>query len=66
MGAEPLPEVLTVPDVARALRCSKAHVCKIINGQVRGTPPIPAITMGRRRIVRREVLILDDGTKPRC
>jgi len=54
---EHLPEVLTVEEVAQALRCSKAHVCKIINGQVRGTPPIPAVLLGRRRIVRRQALL---------
>jgi Helix-turn-helix domain len=55
--AEQMPDVLTLTDVARILRCSKAHVCKIINRQVRGTPPIPAIAVGRRRIVRREALV---------
>jgi hypothetical protein len=52
-----LPDVLTMTDVAEILRCSKAHVCKIINGQVSDTPPIPAIAMGRRRIVRRQALL---------
>lgn len=50
-------EVLTVGDVARLLRCSKAHVCKIINGQVKGAAPIPAIAVGRRKIVRRQSLL---------
>jgi len=50
-------EVLTVADVARVLRCSKAHVCKIINGHVKGTEPIPAIAFGRRKVVRRESLL---------
>jgi len=52
-----LHEVLTVADVAQILRCSKAHVCKIINGQVKGTAPIPAVTFGRRKIVRRQSLL---------
>ena len=52
-----LNEVLTVADVARVLHCSKAHVCKIINGQVRGAVPIPAIAMGRRKVVRRQSLL---------
>ena len=52
------PEVLTVADVAKILRCSKAHVCKIINGQVKDTPPIPAISnLGRRKIVRIQSLL---------
>jgi hypothetical protein len=52
-----LNEVLTVADVARVLRCSKAHVCKIINGQVKGAVPIPTIAVGRRRVVRRQSLL---------
>jgi len=58
LSGDEMPDVLTMTDVARILRCSKAHVCKIIKRQVRGTPPIPAIAVGRRRIVRREALIL--------
>jgi hypothetical protein len=50
-------EILTIADVAQVLRCSKAHVCKIINGQVKGTAPIPAIVVGRRKIVRRQSLL---------
>lgn len=53
----PLTDVLTVADVARLLRCSKAHVCKIINGQVKGAAPIPTIAVGRRKVVRRQSLI---------
>jgi hypothetical protein len=57
-GAKDRPdEVLTVADVARVLHCSKAHVCKIINGQVKGTAPIPSILFGRRKIVRRQSLL---------
>ena len=56
-ASSPLPDVLTVADVAKVLRCSRAHVCKIINGQVKGTAPIPAIAVGRRKIVRRESLL---------
>ncbi|MSV36011.1 MAG: DNA-binding protein [Bryobacterales bacterium] len=52
-----LAEVLTIADVARLLRCSKAHVCKIINGQVKGAAPIPTIAVGRRKIVRRQSLL---------
>ena len=51
------PEVLTVREVAGILRCSKAHVCKIINGQVAGTPQLPSIGLGRRKVVRRTTLL---------
>jgi excisionase family DNA binding protein len=49
-------EILSVTEVARILRCSKAHVCKAINGQVTGVTPLPAISMGRRKLVRRQSL----------
>lgn len=50
--------VLTVAEVATRLRCSKAHVCNAINGKVRGVTPLPAISMGRRKLVRRATLDL--------
>lgn len=34
--------VLTVPEVARELRCSKAHVHNLINGKVSGARPLPS------------------------
>ncbi len=50
-------DLLTLADVARILHCSKAHVCKIIAGRVRGCPPIPCVLLGRRKLVRREALL---------
>ena len=52
-----LPEVLTLREVANVLRCSKAHVCKIVNGHIALTPQIPVIKLGRRKLVRRETLV---------
>lgn len=49
-------EILTVAEVAADLRCSKAHVYNMINGKVAGVTALPAITMGRRRLVRRSSL----------
>jgi hypothetical protein len=54
-GSE-LQAFLTVPEVAKILRCSKAHAHKLINGEVKGTLPLPAIAFGRRRVVSRSVL----------
>jgi excisionase family DNA binding protein len=48
--------ILSVTDVAKLLGCSKAHVCKAIHGQIRGVTPLPAISMGRRKLVRRRTL----------
>ena len=56
ISSHDVPEVLTVAEVAVRLRCSKAHVCHAINGKVRGVTPLPAISMGRRKLVRREAL----------
>jgi excisionase family DNA binding protein len=50
------PCVLTVSEVARELRCSKAHVHNLINGKVRGARPLPSLRLGRRRLVRRSGL----------
>jgi len=58
-GSASLPtinRVLTVPEVAQALRCSKAHVHNLINGKVRDAKPLPSVRIGRRRLVRRASL----------
>jgi excisionase family DNA binding protein len=47
---------MTLEEVAIALRCSKAHVCNLINGKVRGARPLPALRLGRRKLVRRSSL----------
>jgi excisionase family DNA binding protein len=52
----PDDEMLTISEVAADLRCSKAHVAKMINGTVKGAQPLPAIRMGRRKLVRRSAL----------
>jgi excisionase family DNA binding protein len=49
-------EILSITEVAVMLRCSKAHVCKAIRGKVCGVTTLPAISMGRRKLVRRQSL----------
>jgi hypothetical protein len=49
-------EILTVAEVAIELRCSRAHVYNAIAGKVEGVRPLPAISMGRRKLVRRSSL----------
>ena len=49
-------EILSVAEVATVLRCSKAHVCKAIGGKVTRVTRLPAISMGRRKLVRRQSL----------
>ncbi len=50
------PGIMTVREVANALRCSKAHVHNLIGGRVRGLNPLPAIHLGRRSLVRQQSL----------
>jgi excisionase family DNA binding protein len=49
-------QILTVGEVALELRCSKAHVYNMIAGKVAGVRALPAILMGRRKLVRRAAL----------
>jgi excisionase family DNA binding protein len=49
----PTNHVLTVAEVARELRCSKAHVHHLIAGTVRGVRPLPSLWLGRRRLILR-------------
>ena len=51
-------DLLTLSDVAELLHCSKAHICKAVAGRVPGCPPIPALSLGRRKLVRRASLLL--------
>jgi excisionase family DNA binding protein len=48
--------VLTIAEVARELRCSKAHLHNVINGKVHGLPPLPVLRIGRRMLIRHEAL----------
>jgi hypothetical protein len=49
-------EILTISEVAKHLRCSRAHVYNSVAGKVVGVSPLPVITMGRRKLVRRSTL----------
>jgi len=57
LPVEQLPEILTIHEVAQILRCSKAHISKIINGEVAGTQQLHSIALGRRKLVRRSTLL---------
>ena len=52
-----MPSILTLKEVSKELRCSKAHLSHIINGKVAGLPPLPVARIGRRVIIRRESLL---------
>jgi hypothetical protein len=49
-------DILTIADVAAELRCSKAHVLNAVNGKLKNVSPLPSISLGRRKLVRRAAL----------
>jgi excisionase family DNA binding protein len=51
MASEDTIRVFTVPEAARLLRCSKAHVHHLISGKVPGVIPLPSLWLGRRRLI---------------
>src|SRR5579871_3413963 len=50
------PVLLTIPEAARELRCSKTHVHNLIYGKVPHVPPLPVLRIGRRVLIRTEGL----------
>jgi excisionase family DNA binding protein len=52
-----LKEILDVKGAAKLLRCSPAHLSNILNGKVKGLPPIPHVRAGRLRLIRRQKLM---------
>ena len=50
-------DLLTISEVAKLLHCSKAHVSRAVSGLVAGCPAIPAVSLGRRKLVRRASLL---------
>ena len=52
----PRSKLLTLAEVARELRCSKAHVSNLIARKVRHATALPVVQLGRRKLVRREAL----------
>jgi hypothetical protein len=45
--------LLTMPEIAAELRCSKAHVSHLMNGTVPKVPALPFLSLGRRKLIRR-------------
>ena len=53
---EPTSELLTLAEVALILRCSKTHLCNVLNGKVASLPALPHVALGRRKLVRKAAL----------
>jgi hypothetical protein len=51
-----LPPILNLAEAAVLVRCSRAHLCNVVNGKVRGIPRLPTVRIGRRVLFRRESL----------
>lgn len=50
-------DLLTLAEVAALLHVSKAHISNVVAGRVPGCAPIPTVSLGRRKLVRRAALI---------
>ena len=50
-------DLLTLAEVAELLHCSKAHVSNAVAGRIAGCTPIPSVSLGRRKLVRRASLL---------
>jgi excisionase family DNA binding protein len=48
--------ILTIKEVADILRCSKTHAQNVIEGKVHGLPKLTHLSLGRRKVVRKEWL----------
>ena len=48
--------ILTIKEVAGILRCSKTHALNVIEGKVRGLPKLTHLSLGRRKVVRKDWL----------
>jgi hypothetical protein len=48
--------VLTLPEAARELRCSRTQLYNILGGKFPGVPPLPVFHIGRRAFIRSAAL----------
>jgi hypothetical protein len=48
--------ILTIKEVADILRCSKTHAQNVIEGRVNGLPKLTHLSLGRRKVVRKQWL----------
>lgn len=55
-SVEHTSNILTVKEVAIILRCSKTHVLNALEGKVRGLPKLTHLSLGRRKVVRKDWL----------
>ena len=51
---EEITKLFTIREIAHYLRCSKTHVGNLMLERVPGTPPLVHLTIGRKKVVRRD------------
>lgn len=61
--------LLTREETMQRLRLKAAHFSKLVNGKVKGLPPLPVVQIGRRQLFREEAVekwIIDVEKTKRC
>lgn len=48
--------IFDIQAAANYLTCSKSHVSNILNGKVANVPPIPHVSAGRKKLIRRAAI----------
>ena len=59
-------DLMTVAEVAVEVRCPKPHVNRIIRGEIEHVSALPALSLGRRALVRRGSLDHWKAANERC
>jgi hypothetical protein len=49
-----MSNLLTREETMARLRLKAAHFSKLVNGKVKGLPPLPCVQIGRRQLFREE------------
>jgi hypothetical protein len=55
-AVETTSNILTIKELANILRCSKTHALNVLEGKVRGLPKLTHLSIGRRKVVRKDWL----------
>lgn len=61
--------LLTREETMARLRLKAAHFSKLVNGKIRGLPPLPCVQIGRRQLFREEAVqqwIIDVEKTKQC
>jgi hypothetical protein len=61
--------LLTREETMKRLRLKAAHFSKLVNGKVKGLPPLPCVQIGRRQLFREESVqqwIIDVEKSKKC